>query len=96
MQGAGSLLATNFFKSTIPTMKNYGYSSDSSSFPKDLETIINSSIEQATQACSKFKNAKVCNNAFGDNIIRYAPKDLVGEHYVNHVCTRSKFEICSK
>jgi len=96
MQGAGSLLAGNFFKSTLPTMKNYGYSPDSSSFPKDLETIINSSIEQATQACSKFKNAKVCNNAFGDTIIRYAPKNLVGEHYVDHVCTRSKFEICSK
>ena len=95
MQAAGALLATNFFKSVIPAMKKYGYSSNSTSFPKDLETIINNSINQANQPCSKFKNSKVCNNAFGDSIIRYAPKDLVGEHYVKHLCSRSKFEICS-
>ena len=96
IQGAGALLATNFFKSVILTMKDYGYSSTSTSFPKDLETIINSSLDQAKLSCSKFKNSKVCNNTFGDSIIRYAPKDIVGDHYNKHICSRSKFEICSK
>ena len=96
MQGAGALLASNFFKSVIPTMKNYGYSPNSTSFPKDLEAIINSSIDQAKSSCSKFKNAKVCINGFGYSAIAYAPTDLVGEHYFKHICSRSKFEVCTK